>query len=48
MDWQAISSIAEVIGATAVVVSLIYVAIQVRSTTEQNRAAMRASDSGPT
>lgn len=40
MDWQAISSIAEVIGAAAVVISLIYVAIQVRLTTEQNRAAM--------
>ena len=40
MDWQAISSIAEVLGAIAVVISLAYVAIQVRSTTEQNRATM--------
>lgn len=40
MNWQAISSIAEVFGAAAVVISLIYVALQVRSTTEQNRAAM--------
>lgn len=40
MDWQIISSIAEVIGAIAVVMSLAYVAIQVRSTTEQNRATM--------
>ena len=40
MNWEAIGSVAEVAGAIAVVVSLIYVAIQVRSTTEQNRAAM--------
>ena len=40
MDWQVISSIAEIIGAIAVVISLAYVAIQVRSTTEQNRAMM--------
>ena len=40
MDWQITSWIAEVIGALAVVILLAYVAIQVRSTTEQNRATM--------
>ena len=43
MDWQAISSIAEVLGAIAVIISLVYLATQVRSTTEQNRATMEQS-----
>jgi len=36
-EWGAI---AEIVGALAVVITLAYIAIQVRSTTEQNRATM--------
>ena len=38
MNWEAIIAVAEVIGAIAVVLSLIYVAIQIK----QNTAASRA------
>jgi hypothetical protein len=41
MNWDAISTIAEVIGAAAVVVSLIYVGVQIRSNTIEARAANR-------
>ena len=40
MNLQDFANIAEVVGAIAVVISLIYLAIQVKSTTEQNRATM--------
>ena len=39
MNWEAISTISEVIGAVAVVVSLIYLAAQIRQNTEATRAA---------
>lgn len=39
MNWDAISAISEIIGAVAVVVSLIYVAVQIR----QNTKAIRGS-----
>jgi len=35
MNWDAISTIAEIVGATAVVVSLIYLAVQIRQNTKQ-------------
>lgn len=35
MNWDAISTVAEVVGATAVVVSLIYLAAQIRQNTKQ-------------
>jgi len=38
MSWEAISTIAEVIGAIAVVVSLVYLAIQLRTNTRAVRA----------
>jgi hypothetical protein len=42
MNWEAISTIAEIVGATAVVVSLVYLAAQIRQNNrqveEQNRA----------
>ena len=41
MNWEAVSSIAEVIGAIAVVVSLIYLAVQVRSGTRDLRTTTR-------
>ena len=41
MNWQAVSAIAEVVGVIAVVVSLIYLAIQIRQNTKVSRAATR-------
>jgi hypothetical protein len=35
MNWDAISTIAEVVGAAAVVVSLIYLAVQIQQNTKQ-------------
>jgi hypothetical protein len=43
MDWDAVSAIAEVIGAIAIVVSLIYVGVQVNDGTRAARSAT-ASD----
>ncbi|HKJ75195.1 MAG TPA: hypothetical protein VKA19_13860 [Alphaproteobacteria bacterium] len=37
MNWPAVSAIAELLGALAVVVSLIYVAVQVKASTRQAR-----------
>jgi hypothetical protein len=34
MNWDAISTIAEVVGAAAVVVSLIYLAVQIQQNTK--------------
>jgi len=41
MDWVAIGTIAEIVGAIAVVVSLIYVATQIRQNTQVSRSAAR-------
>jgi len=41
MNWEAVSGIGEVVGATAVVVSLIYLAFQVRQNTSITRASVR-------
>ena len=40
MNWTAITALAEVVGAAAVVVSLIYLAIQIRQNTRAVRGAM--------
>jgi hypothetical protein len=39
MNWEAISAIGEIVGATAVVVTLIYLAVQVRRGTSATQAA---------
>ena len=39
MNWEAIGTIAEIVGAAAVVISLLYVAIQIRQNTRQIRVA---------
>lgn len=41
MNWEAIGSLAEVVGAFAVVISLIYLAVQVRSGTRELRITTR-------
>lgn len=46
MNWQAISAISDILGATGVVVSLIYLAIQVRQNTRVARAATRQAIAG--
>lgn len=43
MNWEAISAIGEIVGATAVVVSLLYLAVQVRQNTKVARAATRTA-----
>lgn len=43
MNWDAISAIAEIIGAAAVVVTLAYLAVQVRQNTRMNASAIRQS-----
>lgn len=42
MNWEALSSIAEIVGATAVVVSLIYLAAQIRQNSKQVEEQVRA------
>ena len=42
MNWEAIGTVAEVVGAVAVVVSLIYLAIQIRQNTRQVEEQGRA------
>jgi len=37
MNWEAISAVGEIVGATAVVVTLIYVAVQVRHATRETQ-----------
>ena len=39
MNWEAISAVGEIVGATAVVVTLIYLAVQVRHGTRATQAA---------
>ena len=41
MNWEAISAIAEVIGVIAVVVSLVYLSVQIRQNTKMAKAATR-------
>jgi hypothetical protein len=41
MDWDAIGAIGEIVGASAVVVSLIYLATQIRQNTKVARSTMR-------
>ena len=43
INWDAIGAIGEILGALAVFISLTYLAIQIRSSTKQNRAAMSQS-----
>ena len=40
MNWEAIGAVGEILGAIAVVVTLVYLAIQVRHSTAQARAGM--------
>lgn len=41
MNWNAISAVSEIIGATAVVISIVYLAIQVRQNTKQVEEGVR-------
>ncbi len=43
MNWEAISAISEIVGAIAVVISLIYVAAQIRQNTKMMRSAAKQS-----
>ena len=38
MNWEAISAVGEIVGAMAVIVTLIYVAVQVRHSTKETQA----------
>ena len=40
MNWEAISTIAEIVGAGGVIASLIYLAVQIRHSTKVSRAEM--------
>jgi hypothetical protein len=40
MNWEAIGAVGEILGAVAVFLSLIYLAVQIRGSTKQSRAAM--------
>ena len=40
MNWEAVSTIAEIIGAGGVIASLIYLAVQIRQSTKVSRAEM--------
>ena len=40
MNWQAASAIAEVVGASGVIASLVYLSIQIRQSTKVSRAEM--------
>lgn len=42
MNWEAIGTVAEVVGAAAVVVSLVYLAVQIRQNTRQVEEQSRA------
>ena len=43
MNWEAIGAVAEVVGATAVIITLAYLAIQIRQNTQMNASALRQS-----
>jgi hypothetical protein len=40
VNWEAIGAVGEILGAVAVFLSLIYLAVQIRGSTKQSRAAM--------
>lgn len=46
MNWEAISAIGEIVGATAVVVTLIYLAVQVRQGTKATQGGKRPGSFG--
>ncbi len=43
MSWDAISAVGQAVGAVAVVVSLVYLAVQIRDNTRSSRSATRQS-----
>ena len=43
MSWDAVGAIAEAIGALAVVVSIVYLAVQIKSGTKALRTTLRDS-----
>jgi len=43
MDWNAIGAISEAVGAVAVIVTLAYLAIQIRQSTQMNASGLRQS-----
>ncbi len=43
MNWEALSAIAELVGSVAVVVTLIYLSVQIRQNTKSNASAVRQS-----
>jgi hypothetical protein len=43
MNWEAISAVSEIIGATAVIITLAYLAVQIRQNTQMNASALRQS-----
>ena len=43
MNWEAISAVSEIVGAIAVVISLIYVATQIHQNTRMMRSAAKQS-----
>ena len=43
MNWEAIGSIAEILGALGVIASLLYLSVQVRQSTQATRLAMSHS-----
>jgi hypothetical protein len=46
MNWEAISAIGQIVGAIGVIISVIYLALQVRSNARQTRLASMGSMSG--
>ena len=44
MNWLALGAVAESIGAAAIFISLIYVAIQIRQNTDQLALSVRATE----
>jgi len=46
MNWEAISAIAEILGAAGVIATLAYVAVQIRQNTKMARAATRQELAG--
>ena len=44
MNWDAVGAIAEVIGAIAIFVSLVYLAVQIRQSTQQAARALKANE----
>ena len=43
MNWEAISAVSEIIGAAAVIITLAYLAVQIRQNTKMNASALRQS-----